>query len=77
MQALADRVREGSVSAIDDGQANSKASRVLRQLRRDIVAGRLAPGQKLSFEFLTQTYGVGVSPLRAKGRPRTGLLASA
>jgi DNA-binding GntR family transcriptional regulator len=64
MQALADRVREGSVSAIDDGQANSKASRVLRQLRRDIVAGRLAPGQKLSFEFLTQTYGVGVSPLR-------------
>jgi DNA-binding GntR family transcriptional regulator len=33
-------------------------------LRRDIVSGRLAPGQKLSFGLLTAMYEVGASPLR-------------
>lgn len=42
----------------------SKASHTLRRLRSDIVAGVLAPGQKLSFKLLTANYQVGLSPLR-------------
>ena len=50
--------------ALGDRLTNSKASLVLRRLRRDVVSGRLEPGRKLSFEFLTAEYAVGVSPLR-------------
>jgi GntR family carbon starvation induced transcriptional regulator len=35
-----------------------------RQLRRDIVAGLLKPGQKLTAISLTKRYGIGASPLR-------------
>lgn len=55
---------EVSASAIAEGAARSKASLVMVRIRRDIVAGRLAPGRKLPFELLSALYGVGVSPLR-------------
>lgn len=50
--------------AIADGLSTSKSLRVLSRLRRDIIAGRLSPGRKLSFGFLAQHYDVGWSPLR-------------
>jgi GntR family transcriptional regulator, carbon starvation induced regulator len=37
---------------------------VLARLRADIVSSRLAPGTKLRFKELRETYGVGLSPLR-------------
>ncbi len=37
---------------------------VYRLLRRDILAGRLAPGSKLPFRQLAQLYGFGIAPLR-------------
>lgn len=42
----------------------SQTDRVHRQLRADIIAGRLAPGTRLAMEHLKTTYGVGLSPLR-------------
>ncbi len=42
----------------------SKTTDVLEQLRRDIVAGHWAPGEKLPFRLLEERYGVGLSPLR-------------
>ena len=40
------------------------ADRTYRQLRGDIVNGRLAAGSKLKLEGLAQDYEVGMSPLR-------------
>ncbi|GGB55622.1 GntR family transcriptional regulator [Tistrella bauzanensis] len=40
------------------------AEQAYRSIRRDIVAGRLAPGQPMRFEFLKETYGLSFSPLR-------------
>ncbi|MDX3806593.1 GntR family transcriptional regulator [Bosea thiooxidans] len=40
------------------------ADRTYRQLRGDIVNGRLAAGSKLRLEGLVQDYAVGMSPLR-------------
>lgn len=40
------------------------ADRTYRQLRGDIVGGRLAAGSKLKLEGLAQDYAVGMSPLR-------------
>ena len=37
---------------------------VLERLRSDIIKGRLLPAQRLRFEELKSTYGVGLSPLR-------------
>lgn len=46
------------------GQAPSKSLDALRLIRADIVAGKLKPGQKLSFKYLTTCYDMGTSPLR-------------
>jgi len=62
--AATERGESANVTAIGYGDATSKSSLVLRELRRDIVSGKLAPDRKLSFGFLTQTYHVGISPLR-------------
>lgn len=40
------------------------ASAVFERLRRDILVGRLAPGEKLRIDALRATYDVGASPLR-------------
>ncbi len=40
------------------------ADRAYRQIRQDIIEGRLAPGQKLKLEALTASYSFGMSPLR-------------
>jgi len=40
------------------------ADRTYRQIRGDIVSGRLAAGSKLKLEGLAQDYSVGMSPLR-------------
>jgi DNA-binding GntR family transcriptional regulator len=37
---------------------------VYRQIRSDIIFGRLLPGQKLRLDRLKETYGIGVSTLR-------------
>lgn len=39
-------------------------NRVYKQLRRAIIMGRRAPGERLSVEELCQTYGSGISPVR-------------
>lgn len=40
------------------------ASAVYQRLADDILTGRLAPGQKLPFDMLRESYGYSVSPLR-------------
>lgn len=47
-----------------DDASPSLTSVVLDQLRDDIVAGALAPGEKLRLEHLTSRYGCGRTPLR-------------
>ncbi len=42
----------------------SLSDRIYRQLREDIIAGRLLAGAKLKLEGLMQDYSVGMSPLR-------------
>ena len=42
----------------------SKTHDVLEQLRKDIVAGRWLPCERLPFRVLENCYGVGLSPLR-------------
>lgn len=42
----------------------SLSDRTYRQLREDIIAGRLLAGAKLKLEGLMQDYAVGMSPLR-------------
>lgn len=51
----------------DDDQETRGGTRttiVYEQLRREIVTGRLLPGEKLRVEVLRERYGVGGSPLR-------------
>ena len=50
--------------AVDIGDAPSIGDFVLRRLRLDIISTQLKPGMKLPFGFLTERYGVGISPLR-------------
>ena len=38
--------------------------RVYRELRRSIIMGHRKPGERLSLEELTATYGTGITPLR-------------
>jgi len=45
-------------------RAKTLAGKVFEDLRADILSGRLAPGTKLRFDDLRETYGVGLSPLR-------------
>ena len=47
-----------------DVPASTLADLADRNLRRDIVAGVLKPGEKLTAACLTQRYGIGASPLR-------------
>jgi len=46
------------------GAPTTLASSVYERLRRDIVEGQLAPGEKLRIDALRALYGVGASPLR-------------
>jgi DNA-binding GntR family transcriptional regulator len=39
-------------------------NRIYKQLRRAIIMGRRAPGERLSVDDLCQTYGSGISPVR-------------
>jgi GntR family transcriptional regulator, carbon starvation induced regulator len=47
-----------------DPSDKTLADRTYRQLRGDIVAGKLVAGSKLKLEGLVQDYSVGMSPLR-------------
>jgi DNA-binding GntR family transcriptional regulator len=53
--------RSASRSAADHDSVGDKA---YRQIRADIVFGKLAPGQKLRLDAMRQQYGVSVSTLR-------------
>lgn len=46
------------------GRAETRAEATFRQLRSDILAGRIAPGAKLAFAPLCETYGVSIGVLR-------------
>jgi GntR family transcriptional regulator, rspAB operon transcriptional repressor len=43
---------------------DTSRSRVYRELRRSIIMGHRKPGERLSLDELTATYGTGVTPLR-------------
>ena len=42
----------------------SLTSRTYRQMKRDIISGKLAPGRKLKIEELRKEYDTGTSPIR-------------
>jgi DNA-binding GntR family transcriptional regulator len=42
----------------------TRTAEIMDVLRDDIIAGRLAPGEKLRFDALREQYEVGISPLR-------------
>lgn len=42
----------------------TRTAEILDTLRDDIIAARLAPGEKLRFDALREQYAVGISPLR-------------
>jgi DNA-binding GntR family transcriptional regulator len=46
------------------GALSDLGAETLVRLRRDILSARLAPGARLPLKFLTDSYGVGVTPLR-------------
>ena len=48
----------------DETRLRTLADETFERLRADIISSRLAPGKKLRFHDLRETYGVGVSPLR-------------
>ncbi len=45
-------------------EAKTLTDQAYQRLRKDIVHGTFAPGEKLRIEFLKQTYKVGATPLR-------------
>ncbi|MDD3446892.1 MAG: FCD domain-containing protein [Zavarzinia sp.] len=52
-------------AARDEGDADKTLTeRAFRLIRDDIVAGRLAPGEKLRIDPLRKRYDIGASPLR-------------
>ena len=55
----AEQTRDASVDA-----AKTFGEEVYRLLRRDILSGRLLPGNKLPFRQLAQNYNFGIAPLR-------------
>lgn len=63
-----DKVGEGTwpprASDIELLEAKTYAEEVYVRLRRDIVSGRLKPGDRLRFDTLRERYGVSISPLR-------------
>ncbi|HBV62060.1 MAG TPA: hypothetical protein DEF45_03460, partial [Rhodopirellula sp.] len=42
----------------------SMTSRAYGQMKKDIISGRLRPGQKLKIDELRQVYDAGTSPIR-------------
>jgi GntR family carbon starvation induced transcriptional regulator len=48
----------------DETRFRTLANETFERLRADIISSRLAPGKKLRFDDLRESYGVGVSPLR-------------
>jgi GntR family transcriptional regulator, carbon starvation induced regulator len=48
----------------DEGKAGTLATAAYERLRRDIVGGRLIPGEKLRVDALRDRYEIGGSPLR-------------
>jgi DNA-binding GntR family transcriptional regulator len=48
----------------DETRLKTLGDEIFERLRADIISSRLAPGKKLRFHDLRETYGVGVSPLR-------------
>lgn len=65
-----------TLPAVDDSR--TLGSRVYDLLRDDIIAGELAPGQKLTLDALKERYSVGTTPLReALYRLTTSLLVVA
>ncbi|MGN6451420.1 MAG: GntR family transcriptional regulator [Brucella intermedia] len=57
-----ERIR--SIIEMAPGGAKTLADLTYRQLREDIIGGRLAAGSKLKLEGLMENYTVGMSPLR-------------
>jgi DNA-binding GntR family transcriptional regulator len=56
---------ETGVALIVPSQAVvTSKSRIYRELRRSIIAGRRQPGERLDLEALAQTYGTSVTPVR-------------
>ncbi|MAU52118.1 MAG: transcriptional regulator [Phyllobacteriaceae bacterium] len=55
---------EQFVGSVEEPAPRTLAERVYRQLRVDIVLGRIPPGTRLRSEKLRQTYSIGISPLR-------------
>src|SRR6185437_13780066 len=53
--------REASGDEVED---ITFAERIYRLLRRDLIAGEIAPGQSLRLAFLKQRYGSSFSPIR-------------
>ena len=51
-------------TAKDDANARTLANQAQELLRRDILSGSLAPGQRLRTKDLQTRYGLGLSPLR-------------
>ena len=47
-----------------EGDSKTLMASVYDRLRSDIVDGMRRPGEKMRFEELRETYGVGLSPLR-------------
>ena len=45
-------------------EAKTLTDQAYRQLREDIIHGKLQPGEKLRIEHLKNSYGVGATPLR-------------
>ena len=54
----------GSEAPGDEVEDITFAERVYRLLRRDLIAGEIAPGQPLRLEFLKRRYGSSFSPIR-------------
>ena len=64
-----------SAAAFPSEDLRTLASRIYEQLCGDIVAGALAPGQRLTLDALKERYQVGATPLReALYRLSTSLL---
>ncbi len=47
-----------------DALSRTRAGQTAKKLREDIIHGRLAPGERLTFEKLAKLYDVGTSPMR-------------
>jgi DNA-binding GntR family transcriptional regulator len=60
-----------------DAPPRTLAEGAYLQVRRDIIEGRLAPGEKLRVEHLKDRYGIGAGTLRDQALLQLGLDESA